>query len=1169
MKSELNFPTLRHRSSCTRRVLSGFLAFLILFQSCTQAVYAASYSVSDADVVRLLSSDPELHRVAQKLNLYTRAEYLMAEPTSSATNLASFYERLKNTSLIQGSSNLGKLVGDDFVQNRIIRSQIHIQLGRHIIEPGKYPGADINRQMEILQNNELYENAFQFAAKNPTKVIFGNRLPADLMSEKDLIWPEYRQIDKEIVLVPVLYLSDATIKKQMVKGNVLEFNSTVTFSDIKLDKTTLQAKRYAFIQASNDIIVNQGSILGEDKLKLLAGNDFINFSGTVKAASDISIAASNIENKTLLIPFRDKNGSGHRLGEIARIETNGNINLRAVSDITFTGSSASANGGITFEAGGDIAILAAKVDNTANETWAGQNRINQSQLDLYQSRLSATDTISLSAAGQITISGSELYSSAGGIELLAKQGIYVLDELGNTKVTMSDTIGKTTSQMSDFQQYAVRSVLKAGKGIILNTSAGGITLKGAKIESTDGTQVTSNSGKVKLLIAKEHSEYQYQLTKKSFWTIKTQTDTSIKETPIYNSILGGFAVNALDGIEIEYGGKEGVEIQDQIKQLSQFKDLEWVSNLNNDPDIRARIDWTEVKLAYEEIHKRDTNLSPAAMAIIAIAVATAMGPMAAGLTGPSGSIGAVTLNGTQLISAGAMQSAAVTMVTTAAQNLAAGKTPSEAMKAMAQSVDLKGLVINTLTLGAIQSLGLDGFQLFTVAGEGFKTDAINLINQSVNSLGKAAIKSSLKVAIDNKSDGFLKEFNKSFKEYAANSLNQYVDIQISGVKQWVGPELGVFAKEGKLISTIISTEVERAIRLGAKVLVDGRSIEDFKTEFATTSAQGFAAYLSSKIDSKFNEEKAEANNKEATKFINSALKSALKNITEAGKTAIEDPNKNGDVFWNQLALNVKKDAIATLGDHFSKKIDALSSGPEPKIDQAVRFITQVSLGCLQDIAIGGIDPEIKAKRTNYGETCGQKAALVAGDYLSGQYVEANLTPQQKELAEWLRAKGIYSEEEFGKKTTAEKDALIEQLGTISITRAELDQLLAKGVHLANLSSAVLALGFSLTPSFHSDYTDASNRLSALVFNASYNLANSIDSYAKFKVMDGFIEKYKSTSAAEKDALLIQFALSEKIAPSIVFLEGYKGKFLIDRVLELASIYGYGKENIDHLKKIKD
>jgi filamentous hemagglutinin len=763
--------------SLKNRITAVVMASVMFLQILVPGIAAAAQIVSDTYVAEAMVN-PQFQISNNNSWLYEKTEF--AEATNlQHQSIETFHGKLKDAKFglsnptmvpIAGDITIfvpvylpGKLLGDTYVQNRFIRQQIFNQLGRHIIDPVAYA-------TEVDQNNTLYNNAFSFANEN-RQYLFGTRLPADLVITRDMIWPEKRNINGQDVIAPILYLTPTTLQKWSVTDHRIEFlGESAKLYEIVLDHQSLRAGLDTWISTVNGFTNYQGNVSSAGNLNLDIGGIFQNIGGSVFAANTANIIAGQINNKTLVHSYTDKYGQGTRLGQIASINGQ-SINLYSKNDITFEGSTATAtNGTITMEAGGDISILPVFTQYqrpTQDGHWQG----TYSSLDVFGSKISATDTIKLIADGAITISASELVSTAGGIELLASQGIHVLDELTQEQIQKVDRKGKTKGQSSEFRTEAVRAVLSAGKGVLLDTEFGDVTLKASKITSVDGAQVHARNGTVHLLMTKELEEKHLQTVRKGTWKIKTRTEDIVHENNIQNAIVGGLQVQAMYGINLEYTGKEGATLQEQVEEFRQMPGMEWAAQLYDQAVVSGgqNINWQAMEEIHKELKKSKSTLSPAAMAIIAICVAVAMGPAGAGLIGSGGGISsAVVAAGGNATLGAALSAGALTLTTQAVQSVAAGNNLRETLNAMDSDESLKSLAVSMVTAGAMQHTNVE---LFDVA----KTDSfgLTLAKQAGQAVVDSTVRAGISVSImGGNSQDYLNAFKTNLAAAAADKLGE-------------------------------------------------------------------------------------------------------------------------------------------------------------------------------------------------------------------------------------------------------------------------------------------------------------------------------------------------------------------------------------------------------------
>jgi filamentous hemagglutinin len=825
MKNKTSHKMKHYRLSFGRRFTAGFMAAFMLMQICLPTVAYAATLLSNDKITGQLLANSEYQGSASSSYLFEKAAYLNQTAPIQNETIETFFKSIVAAKIalpkptlvpIAGDITIfvpvylqGKSVGDAYVQTRFVRTQINDLLGRHLIDVG-------SDKTEIEQINILYKRAKDFATNNK-QYRFGDNLPASQTISADMIWPELRNINGQNVLVPIVYLTVNTITTRGVKGHAIDFNGPVAeFGGITLDKTALNFRRDSYVRVmraltnnggvinlgdnstlnSNTIINNGGSINGAGNLTITANGSLQNLSGTISAKQNLDITAAQFTNKTVVYPYTDKYGTGGYLGPISvisagtrdangNVSTAGNLSIKSTKgDINFIGSDATATGTMTLDAKGNINILGVTIESNSNGR-DGHWQVATNSIEVFKSHLTAQENLRLIAGGAINIQASDLISTQGGIELLAGMGIYILDEQNQTSVQKVDKIGKKTGTESDFQTLAIRSVLRAGKKILLNTEGGDITLRAAKITSGEGAHVAAKNGKVHLLITKEQDQHTLDTVKKGTWTIKTQHHDYSNETAVTNAIVGGFTVEALEGIEIEYGGKAGATLDQQIQEYRNMPDMRWMADFYDGKKqfrdengvlvpIDVAVNFKEIDLIYKNIRENKTNLSPAAMAIIAIAVCVAMGPAGAGLIGGGGgAIGATTAAGVVSVSTGGaiLQAGLMTLATQAAQSLAAGNNLRETINAMDSDESLKSLAISMATAGAMSALDVSSMKMFEET-KGAVT-AGSLGNQAYQAVVSSTIKTSISVTINGgNSDEYLSSFKTNLATYAADKLGE-------------------------------------------------------------------------------------------------------------------------------------------------------------------------------------------------------------------------------------------------------------------------------------------------------------------------------------------------------------------------------------------------------------
>ncbi len=799
MKKHASFVSLK------QRIVGLITVFVMLLQICFPSVASAARLLTNESIASAMAS-PSFQRSNSNAYLYQQASFDDAAYIGSQ-NITTFRERL-----VAAKSNLGKptfipiasditifvptyptgkLIGDVYVQNRYIRQQVFDLLGRHLI------GATTSNTSETAQINELYQNAYEYAQRNPA-INFGDNLnAAALINFKDMVWPEIRTIQNERVVVPVLYLTDETIRKDKVTSTRTELlGAKVVTGSISLDGAELTLGSRTIVEIAGNLNADKSSLINSNgDINLVVGGTLNLIGSSITGAKDVNILANEINVKSVLVPFQDRYGSGTKLGNISSINsTTGNISLASTGNVTFEGSTATAsNGSLTINAGGNISILplfATYQGQSTQNDW----KVNSSSLDVIGSRLSAQEKISLITGGAIEIRASELISAQGGIELLAKQGIYVLNELNQTQVQRVDKIGKTKGTSSTFNTVAVRSVLDAGKGVLLATEEGDVTLRASSLRTNEGVSINAQTGKVKFLLAKEQDHYALNTVRKGTLKIKTVNAGHQIETAQYTTVIGGIQVNALYGVDVEYDTDPNKSFAQHIDDLSQKPGTQWLSTLRNNDcsllvsgwdalsaetqDLKSKqlncVNWKKIDFINKEWRKTNTTLSPAAMAIISVAVAVATGGSSLAITN-----GATLISAQTAVTSALANAAFSTLVTQASVGLISGKGLEGTLKSMLDEDSVKQLAISMATAGVMSQVNnIDFFQAAETAKD------FDLLQQAQYLLAKSTMEAGFNTVISGKK---LSDFGSNFEDNFKVALQSNA---IASVGKYMAQEIG-------------------------------------------------------------------------------------------------------------------------------------------------------------------------------------------------------------------------------------------------------------------------------------------------------------------------------------------------------------------------------------------
>ncbi|MCL1124555.1 DUF637 domain-containing protein [Shewanella surugensis] len=899
-----------------QKMTSYLLTFVMLFQITLPMTAQAANLISDSFIQSEVNANGQYERVSNSQYQFEKAYYVDDVISHVTQNIATFQQKLRTfrksalpTPLMIPIMNdgitiilplypLAKQIGDGFVQSRFIRSQIFNALNRNLISDAY--------TTESIQINALYNNSYTFSGTSSAKL--GDSLTQAQVNSfgQNLIWPELRSINGEQVLVPVVHFTDASLDALILEGHRVEFlGDEAQFNSITVNAGTIFTNRNTFINTAGDFNVNQNAkVVSSGDLNLLVGGTLQILSGQLTAQDSVNIIANQYQQKTLVHRFATRFEQGTRLGTIASVNAiNGNVSIRSYSDIVVQGGTIDGNN-IVLNADGNIMLLSQQTSYVRNENVGGYDE-STSIVSHTASRLSASDSIYLMASGVIQINASTLTADSGVLQLLAQQGIYITNEFDEFNKNRQGTVGIVTITEQEFQTIAIQSALEAGKGVLIASDFGDITLRATEITSGDGTQINAYNGAVNLLLAKEQDHYFVNRVTEGFWRIKTETQTDTVDTAVYNRIIGGVKVQATHGVTLELGQSEDVTLDEMMAQFSATDDLSWMADLYQDPELTQN-----VELIYQElvnIHEYDktSSLSPAAMAIIAIAMAVVMGPAGFAAIGAGGGIavGGATMTA-------ALQAGALALATQTAMSFANGNNLIETAKAMHSSETVKTVAMAMATAGALSALpDLGPFTAAKDASEAAQ-NAVAVGNQVVQMTVRSAVSAGISTIAEG---GDFGEFNDVFVQTLQTAAINAIGEELAG-------EIGDASKSG---------DINQAVRyiahasLGCVIGVASASATGSDSDFNCASGAG-GAVVGEIIADSFKEYNNLDEFEEAIGKEEEAIKKAL------GVDNIDPNNLTNDqleiLFANQTSLESLDTAQRYLQDMKAQGTDLAKLG---------------------------------------------------------------------------------------------------------------------------------------------------------------------------------------------------------------------------------------------------
>ncbi|MCM0148821.1 DUF637 domain-containing protein [Photobacterium galatheae] len=614
------------------------------------------------------------------------------------------------TTMIPVAPKKPLFIGTPYVERDIVRLQLNQLLNRsYIVGEGNYE--NYNGMIRSLYDNALTlmkEKGYQFGQ---------NLTSAQINSiSSDVIWPEFRTLSTgKKVVIPFVYLSKTTIATNKVDKTTFSVgNGIINAGSFTVNGGDVIARRNLFIQTKQDFINNKGNVKAQESLKIQAGNNIENYSGTIQGR-DTKLIANEIKNETLVYRHDYEYGFSELAGNLAKITGLNSLNLSTAGDVISKGGQFDSQGTLHINAGGSVQLLTQQVRQQHAQSGKKWTDSSQSLVNL-QTKLSAIDIISIVANEKIITQGA-IIESEGMLELLAGEGIYLTaaqDQFSWSKSFESKSGGifgtKEKTAESEQRAEVVRTLLRAGNDITLNTEVGPVTLRAVEVDSQGVTKIIADNIDFDLELA--NHVYSYEASYEGSLSFRFQGNGFKKQIAYYNLFRtqGGLMLDARHGIKVEFPtlpNQPFVDLDSYIDQMAATDGMNWLKQVKDSPDVN----WQEVKLILDEWDYDQSGLTPAAMAILAVAVAVATG--GAGVAGVMGV--------TNTVMAAAVNSLAFQA---SASLLANGFDIKSTLDQMASSDTIRSVALAAATAGILEQLDTSLFNSIGLEASNMLGDGI-------------------------------------------------------------------------------------------------------------------------------------------------------------------------------------------------------------------------------------------------------------------------------------------------------------------------------------------------------------------------------------------------------------------------------------------------------------
>lgn len=439
--------------------------------------------------------------------------------------------------------NTTRLLGDGFYELQHLREKLQGT-------SQSLTGLDYEEQKE--QYRELMDNGL-YAAEE-LEVSPGVELTAEQVNTlgEDLVWLEEKEVAGETVMAPVVYFAGGSeVKRQ--KSAIVGENVDIEGERVG-NSGRIQAREDVSVTSTEQDIRNQGVVRAGDDVDMDSAGDIRNSSGTVQGDNVRMRADGDIVNERVA---EEHGGSGGRftaLGDRARIQGDGRVELEAGGDIRFAGSELEGKD-VGMSAEGDIDIATVEVNSGVNTT-SGQQVTTSSTRHLASSirstldlMVEAEDNISVVASGMAA--GEDLKMDAGG-----ELAIVSAQDRDKHESHTDLTDGHRSNVYNSVRQRS--SDLVAGDNLTMN-SGGDLTMVSSNA-TAGGDLALKAEGDMNLLSANDSSYSRNVTVDEGLFKTETRTSERYNEEVVSTSLNAGnnLLVNA------EAGGK-GIDTWNQAE----------------------------------------------------------------------------------------------------------------------------------------------------------------------------------------------------------------------------------------------------------------------------------------------------------------------------------------------------------------------------------------------------------------------------------------------------------------------------------------------------------------------------------------------------------------------------------------------------------------------------
>ena len=401
--------------------------------------------------------------------------------TNNGKNVSSDYMLGK---LFPDTSQYQKRLGDGFYEQKLIRDQIIELTGSQYLGP--FTSSDA-QYTALMDKGITY--AKEFNLRN------GIALKAEEMAAltSDMVLMVEREVQGEMVLVPVVYLAQAKANDLKSSGALIKADNVTLTSNGNLANTGTISASHDVTLKGNSIKNYGGSVVSGNATSLTATTgDILNQSGTI-TGNTVSLTADkgNIINETVVSTLSRGNATMALVNQTGKIEAKDTLTVKATEgDIVIKGAQVSAGKDLTLTGGQNIILDGVQRQDSIQYNLEGA-QVNHTTTSNIASSINAGGKITVEAK-DITLQGTQV-TAGGDLDVNATRNLQVTSLL-NTEQINTNSEWTSTSYTKETN---LASDIKANGNIQL-TTGNDMTLRGAKIEGKGNLIITAVQDETKI-----------------------------------------------------------------------------------------------------------------------------------------------------------------------------------------------------------------------------------------------------------------------------------------------------------------------------------------------------------------------------------------------------------------------------------------------------------------------------------------------------------------------------------------------------------------------------------------------------------------------------------------------------------------------------------------------